>query len=259
MSADGTYKLKPTALAAEPSFQCKLDKSFDSPVDSIEDGGEMVSGFFTPPDSGMYEFSLVADDGGILYFGESEASKTKIASVKSFLGTNAPGTSYSSQESTHKFWTETQREARSVSEPISLVGGKKYYIAAVEVNRQGRDALSVAVKGGGWNPNAPVPVTFGGKTILSHPSAADETLPVCPARVCETIQVGPGPLLDHEIDIGNALLKCPQTVSKENWLGEATYSDTFKITQTDNKITVVRSDTGNEADGWGMNLQFKCC
>ena len=54
MSADGTYKLKPTTLAAEPSFQCKLDKSFDSPVDSIEDGGEMVSGFFTPPDSGMY-------------------------------------------------------------------------------------------------------------------------------------------------------------------------------------------------------------
>merc|ERR1711871_1014063 len=111
----------------------------------IQDGGQIIVGYFYPPTTGTYRFSLAADDGGVLYFGTSVTHKQKIAEVKAFLGRpsgDPADEGDSTQESTKEYWSDARREAGAVSEPQSLIGGEKYYISAVEVNRQGRDALS---------------------------------------------------------------------------------------------------------------------
>ena len=41
-------------------------------------------------------------------------------------------------------------------------------ISAMEINRQGRDALSVAAKGGPFSSEKPIPATYDGKTVLSY-------------------------------------------------------------------------------------------
>jgi hypothetical protein len=55
---------------------------------------------------------------------------------------------------------------------------------------------------------------------------------------------------------------CPRVVTSENWLSGESHGDTFRVTQSaasGGTVTVVRTDTGNMADGWTMNLQFQCC
>ena len=49
---------------------------------------------------------------------------------------------------------------------------------------------------------------------------------------------------------------CPIVVSKDNWLGGATHSDTFSVQQRETDIAVTRTDS---TDGWGMDLEFQCC
>ena len=49
---------------------------------------------------------------------------------------------------------------------------------------------------------------------------------------------------------------CPIVVSKDNWLGGATHSDTFSVQQRETDIVVTRTDS---TDGWGMDLEFQCC
>ena len=73
------------------------------------------------------------------------------------------------------------------------------------------------------------------------------------------MKIGRGPVFGKIFPISNSNIKCPSEISKANWLGTATYGDKFKITHVTGGITVVRSDTGNNKHGWGMNLQFKCC
>lgn len=181
-AADGSLKhsmpgadltTSPESHDTAPTTRCKLN-SFEAPVDHVSDGGERVSGFFTPPSDGEYTFSLSADDGGKLYFGHNADSAAPIATVGSFLGEPGLDNGDSTPESTRKYFDEaTGREIGAVSEPRTLVGGTRYYISAVEVNRQGRDALSVSVAGGPWSANHPVPIpaSHHGVTVLSHSNA----------------------------------------------------------------------------------------
>ena len=57
------------------------------------------------------------------------------------------------------------------------------------------------------------------------------------------------------VDIGTANT-CPSTVSKANWYGTDTYSDTFSVAQSGSTITVSRADQPGAT--WGHNLQFYC-
>ena len=50
--------------------------------------------------------------------------------------------------------------------------------------------------------------------------------------------------------------QCPKLVNQTNWMDGHTWPDTYSVEQTDNKITVYRTDS---TDGWGMNLRFQCC
>ena len=70
--------------------------------------------------------------------------------------------------------------------------------------------------------------------------------------------IGPGPVVGQTFAVQPSHV-CPTTVSRNNWLGGDTYGDNFAVTQDANGISVVRTDTGNTDQGWGMNLRFKCC
>jgi hypothetical protein len=75
---------------------------------------------------------------------------------------------------------------------------------------------------------------------------------------CSQITIGPGPVLGEMFPVPPRQI-CPTVVNRENWLGSYTYGDTFAVTQDGDMISVVRTDNGNPAEGWGMNLQFECC
>ena len=53
--------------------------------------------------------------------------------------------------------------------------------------------------------------------------------------------------------------QCPDIVSRDNWLGGSTSHDTFAVKRVGEAISVVRTDTGNPAAGWAMDLEFECC
>jgi hypothetical protein len=80
------------------------------------------------------------------------------------------------------------------------------------------------------------------------------------AAQCLTITVGTGPTTTA-YPVADGYI-CPRVVTSENWLSGESSGDTFRVTQSaasGGTVTVVRTDTGNLADGWGMNLQFQCC
>eukprot|EP01050_Picozoa_sp_SAG11_P007835 SAG11_NODE_664_length_7866_cov_6.323291_6_plen_329_part_00 len=172
----GDFVLQPEVEDVTPSKACKLT-SFAAPVDSVADGGERISGFFTPPETSEYTFSLSADDGAKLYFGESARDAAPIAQVVRYLGRPGKENGDSTAESTQVFFDDAlEMEIGAVSQPILLTGGTKYHISAVEVNRQGRDALSVSVAGGPWSIDSPVPIPefHDGVTVLSHSNEAGD-------------------------------------------------------------------------------------
>ena len=68
----------------------------------------------------------------------------------------------------------------AVSAPIALNAGQAYYISAININRQGRDALSVSVEGGPWAGNTqPIPAEHGGKPVLEYKAGDSGVLSPC--------------------------------------------------------------------------------
>ena len=55
--------------------------------------------------------------------------------------------------------------------------------------------------------------------------------------------------------------RCPEVVTKSNWLGPDAYDDAFAVTQQGGELTVRRlAEMGVAmAHGWGMDLRFVCC
>ncbi|KAK3282036.1 hypothetical protein CYMTET_10212 [Cymbomonas tetramitiformis] len=73
-----------------------------------------------------------------------------------------------------------------------------------------------------------------------------------------TINVGNTGRGPKTITVDKPDLFCPGRVDRSNWLNGDTYGDWFEVTVKGNQVTVARGDTGNEEDGWGMQLAFKC-
>lgn len=69
----------------------EIISDFDTPTNEGEDYGARVSGYFVPPYTGNYSFSLTAGDHAELFFSPSvlEEKKDLIAEVKNPLGYNA--------------------------------------------------------------------------------------------------------------------------------------------------------------------------
>ena len=68
----------------------------------------------------------------------------------------------------------------AVSAAIELKAGQSYYISAININRQGRDALSVSVEGGPWAGNTqPIPAEHDGKPVLEYMAGESGVLTAC--------------------------------------------------------------------------------
>jgi hypothetical protein len=120
-------------LATTPSGSAQL-ASFATPVDWADDYGTRVSGWVHPPTSGTYRLWIAGDDNCELWLGtgDSSASRVRIAHV--------PG------------WTASQewgKYAEQQSAAITLVGGQRYWIEALQKEQGGGDSLAVAWEGPG--------------------------------------------------------------------------------------------------------------
>ena len=100
---------------------------FEAPTDVLDNYGQRMHGYVVAPQTGNYTFWIASDDNGALYLStdENPANARVIATVNSW--TSARGWD----------WEANQR-----SEPIALIGGRIYYIAAL-MKEGGGDNLAV--------------------------------------------------------------------------------------------------------------------
>ena len=121
-------------LRAAPTFPGQPSRTvqigrFDLSENVGENYGVRVRGYLVPPKSGVYRFSVCADDTAEFCLSTDETTNhvRKLATVTGYVG---------------KIWTERPEQQ---SEPCELVGGKRYYVEALMKQSQGNDYLFV-----GW-------------------------------------------------------------------------------------------------------------
>merc|ERR1719198_1930506 len=74
---------------------------------------------------------------------------------------------------------------------------------------------------------------------------------------CVEVEVGGSKGTTKTVTVSGAGKKqCPTEVTKDNWEGDETYGDVFKVEQSGDELKVTRTDFDS---GWGMTLIFKCC
>ncbi|GAH45654.1 unnamed protein product, partial [marine sediment metagenome] len=111
--------------------------SFEAPTDWADYYGTYVRGYLHPPTSGDYTFWIASDDASELWLStdDNPDNAVLIASVAGWCQSrdwdNQTGSDNPNQESA----------------PISLTGGQKYYIEALQKEGGGGDNLAVAWEG----------------------------------------------------------------------------------------------------------------
>jgi hypothetical protein len=108
--------------------------------------GARVTGYLYPPEDGSYTFWITSDNGGefLLSTDDDPANATMICQV--------PGTEWTGDREWNKFPTDQK------SQPVTLTGGKKYYVEAIYQEGGGGDGIAI-----GW----------GGPTIGAGPAVID--------------------------------------------------------------------------------------
>jgi len=111
------------------------------PDDSHEAYGARMSGWFTAPADGNYQFAIASDDGGAFYLSTdaSPANKVSIATMPEWTGDlqyveRDPG------GANDRIWTTT------VSTPVTLAAGNRYYFEALYKEGGGGDHCEVTVR-----------------------------------------------------------------------------------------------------------------
>ncbi len=136
-------------FASEPDIRDTVDL-FETPRDVADDYGTRLTGFLVPPITGDYVFYLCSDDQGELSLSTDESSENKrpIASVDGWAK--------------YRQWEELSEQ--SVSTPVRLEQGRRYWLEAVFREGMGEDHLSVTwqVPGGlpPRNGDPPIPGDF---------------------------------------------------------------------------------------------------
>ncbi|HNV00303.1 MAG TPA: lamin tail domain-containing protein, partial [Verrucomicrobiota bacterium] len=136
---------------------------FEAPTDVLDNYGQRMHGYVVAPQTGNYTFWIASDDNGALYLStdENPANARVIATVNSW--TSARGWD----------WEANQR-----SEPIALIGGRIYYIAALMKEGGGGDNLAVRWLMPDGTDQAPMVATnllpygisFAAPVIAEHPA-----------------------------------------------------------------------------------------
>ena len=154
-------------LAGAPSGTGTLT-SFEAPTNWADNYGSRIRGYITAPTTGTYYFWIASDDYSELYLSTdiSPANKVKIANVYGWTSTRA-WTTYASQKSA----------------AISLVGGQRYYIEAIQKEGNGGDNLAVA-----WTlPDSTFEAPIPGSRLAPYGGTVDQTPPTVPADLRATL------------------------------------------------------------------------
>ena len=136
-------------FAGEPDVRDTVDL-FETPRDFAEHYGTRLSGFLVPPITGDYVFYLCSDEHSELSLSTDESSENKrpIASVDGRVK--------------YRQWEELSEQ--SVSTPVRLEQGQRYWLEAILREGTGEDHLSVTwqVPGGPppRNGDSPIPGAF---------------------------------------------------------------------------------------------------
>ncbi|MHC4331506.1 MAG: PA14 domain-containing protein, partial [Planctomycetota bacterium] len=136
----------------DPDGSAKLDtfevpRSKPAEISVLNDNyGARVIGFLYPPADGVYTFWITGDNGSefLLSTDDDPANATAICQV--------PGTEWTGDREWDKFPTDQK------SAPVTLIGGKKYYVEAIYQEGGGGDGVAI-----GW----------GGPTIGAGPVIID--------------------------------------------------------------------------------------
>jgi uncharacterized delta-60 repeat protein len=112
-----------------------LVASFETPTQQGDFYGERLTGYIHPPLTGMYVFYLASDDQGILFLSPDEdpANKQPIA--------------WESEWNMPRHWANPQPPdpaPTSISPPIALEVGRRYYVEALHKEGGGGDNFGVA-------------------------------------------------------------------------------------------------------------------
>jgi hypothetical protein len=125
--------------------------AFETPTDSGDLYGERLTGFLVPPLTGDYVFYVASDDQGALFLSPDThpANKVQIAFEAGWnFPRNWAGMGANSTNST------------SISSPIHLEGGQKYYVEALHKEAMGGDNFGVA-----WQLPGELPPALGSPPI----------------------------------------------------------------------------------------------
>jgi uncharacterized delta-60 repeat protein len=125
--------------------------AFETPTDSGDLYGERLTGFLVPPVTGNYVFYVASDDQGALFLSPdtNPANKVQIAFEsgwnfpRNWAGMGANGTN-----------------STSISSPIHLEAGQKYYVEALHKEAMGGDNFGVA-----WQLPGELPPALGSPAI----------------------------------------------------------------------------------------------
>lgn len=124
LTSHANFPNSPTSVSYLPFFE--------TPTNSADNYGQRLSGYLRAPDSGSYTFWIASDDGGELWLStdSNPSNKTRIAWHNGATGSREWG----------RF--ATQRSA-----PVTLEGGRFYYIEALHKEGVGGDNLAVSWQG----------------------------------------------------------------------------------------------------------------
>ncbi|HEX8328317.1 MAG TPA: DUF6443 domain-containing protein [Hymenobacter sp.] len=131
-----------TPIAVPSNNAAQALFSFEAPTDVADEYGQRVRGYVTAPLSGQYTFWIASDDNSELWLSASESpgQKQRIAAVNNWT----PSRVWS--------WEATQQSA-----PVTLVGGQRYYIEALQKEYDGGDNLAVKWRMPDGNEEEPIP------------------------------------------------------------------------------------------------------
>ena len=121
-------------LTSAPNFPDRPDRvgyiaKFETEDNVAEQFGRRISGWIVPKETAEYVFYLCSDDGGKLSI-SSDASPAKLQEVAIENGW-----------ANHRAWKGLKPE--SISEPIPLKAGERYFVEALHKEGSGQDRFAV--------------------------------------------------------------------------------------------------------------------